>query len=336
MQVDIKTQTVTQLRNTFSHVARRIGGDKPASRYQEAMYDLQPEVNFHYRPLWQPEMAIYDRRRTAVVMADWYLLKDPRQFYYGTYTMTRGRQQETTEKNIDFADRRGLFRALPEELKRQLVFGLVPLRHVEWGANSNNCYITAYAWGTALTQSTMFHTMDRLALAQYLSRIGLLLDENTGNSLTEAKTLWLQHPAWQGLRRITEQLMATRDWFELFIGQNLVLDGLLHPLVFQQYEARVTEASGPTLSLVTEFFSNWQGETSKWVDAVVKVAAAESAENAALLAQWTDQWRAKVLEAIRPYALELFGDDASATVALVDAALNARVAKLGLKLAEAA
>ena len=48
MQIDIKTSAVEQVRQTFSHVARRLGADKPASRYQEATFDLQPEVNFHY------------------------------------------------------------------------------------------------------------------------------------------------------------------------------------------------------------------------------------------------------------------------------------------------
>jgi len=87
MQIDIKTSTVQQVRQTFSHVARRLGADKPASRYQEATLELQPEVNFHYRPLWEPEFEIYDKGRTAIVMSDWYAFKDPRQYYYGTYTM---------------------------------------------------------------------------------------------------------------------------------------------------------------------------------------------------------------------------------------------------------
>ena len=37
-------------------------------------------------------------------MKDWYELKDPRQFYYGTYTMARGRMQETAEANFDFVE----------------------------------------------------------------------------------------------------------------------------------------------------------------------------------------------------------------------------------------
>ena len=83
MSVEIKTAAVEPVRQTFSHVARRLGSDKPASRYQEATFDLQSDCNFHYRPLWDPERELYDKRRTAIVMKDWYAFKDPRQFYYG-------------------------------------------------------------------------------------------------------------------------------------------------------------------------------------------------------------------------------------------------------------
>lgn len=335
MTVEIKTKTVTQTRNTFSHVARRIGGDKPASRYQEATFDLQPEVNFHYRPLWEPTKAIYDKSRTAIVMADWYALKDPRQYYYGAYTTMRARQQETMEKNIDFAERRALLSNLSEDVRGQILLGLVPLRHFEWGANSNNCYMTAYGWGTAITQATMFQTMDRLALAQYLSRIGLLIDGNTGESLQAGKTLWMEHAAWQGVRRLVEKMMATKDWFELFVAQNLVVDGVLHPLMFKNFVARIDTANGPSLGLITEFMTTWYDETARWVDATIKTVAAESGENASRLAEWGSTWRARSKEALVPLVRELFGADADAVLDQADKALAARVAKLGVKVAGA-
>ena len=331
MQVDIKTTAVEPIRQTFTHVAKRLGGDKAASRYQEATFDLQPTTNFHYKPLWEPELEVYDVRRTQIVMKDWYSLRDPRQYYYGAYTIARSRQQETMEKNIDFADKRGLLRELPEAVRNKLIFAFVPLRHLEWGANTNNCYCTAYAWGTAVTQATMFHTMDRLGLAQYLSRIGLLLDGNTGDSLALGKTLWMEHAAWQGLRRLAEKMMVTRDWFEVFVAQNLVLDGLIYPLVFQRYEAQVARAQGPALSLLTEFMNQWFEETSRWVDATVKGAAAESSDNAAKLGAWISAWRTEFVQALTPYAAELFGDEASGQLEAVSAAFDARVAKLGLK-----
>lgn len=329
MHVDIKTTGVDQNRQTFSHVARRLGADKAASRYQEATYDLQPTTNFHYRPLWDPDMEIYDVRRTAIVMADWYSLRDPRQFYYGTYTITRSRQQDVMERNLSFVEKRGLLHGLPDAVREKLIFALVPLRHVEWGANTSNCYITAYAWGTAVTQAAMFHTMDRLGMAQYISRIGLSLDGNSGASLEQGRTLWMEEPAWQPIRRIVERLMVTRDWFELFVAQNLVLDSLIHPLVFRHYEAEVSASEGPALSLVSEFMTQWFDESSRWVDAVVKGAIAESADNAQLIASWVEKWTAEVSGAIGDYAAVLFGDDAPEILAKVQSDLDARVSKLG-------
>ena len=88
MSIEIKTATLDPIRQSFANIERRFG-EKPASRYQEATYDLQAEVNFHYRPLWQPEYELNDKGRTAIVMNDWYDLKDPRQFYYGTYVQNR-------------------------------------------------------------------------------------------------------------------------------------------------------------------------------------------------------------------------------------------------------
>ncbi|MDZ9588176.1 hypothetical protein SNB68_07245 [Escherichia coli] len=46
MQIDIKTSSVKPLRNTYAYIEKRFG-DKPASRYQEATYDIQEEINFH-------------------------------------------------------------------------------------------------------------------------------------------------------------------------------------------------------------------------------------------------------------------------------------------------
>ena len=84
MTIEIKTSTLEPVRNTYEHTRRRFG-DKPASRYQEASYDIAPENNFHYRPTWEPDKLLNDTSRTAVVMEDWYAYRDPRQYYYGTY-----------------------------------------------------------------------------------------------------------------------------------------------------------------------------------------------------------------------------------------------------------
>lgn len=244
MQVDIKTTSVVPLRETLSHVARHLWSDNAASRYQEASVGLQSTANFYDGPLREPERELYDIRRTQIEMKHWYAFKDPRQYYYGSYTIARSYQQETMEMNLEFVDKRGLLRDLPQGARDALIFALVPIRHLEWGADLKNCYVTAYGYGTAIKQATMFHGMDRLGLAQYLSRVGLLLDGYGAESLALAKTLWMAPPAWQSLRRLVERMMVARDWFELFVKQNMVLDGLLHPLAFRHFEPRMSAQQG--------------------------------------------------------------------------------------------
>jgi phenol hydroxylase P1 protein len=330
MTVEIRTLNVKPLRHTYGHIARRFG-DKPATRYQEATYDVQSEVNHHYKPLWDPEHDLYDKRRTALEMKDWYALKDPRQFYYGSYTTTRAKQQEALERQMDFAEKRGLLRDLPEAARHDIVSFLVPLRHYEWGANMNLSHIAAYGWGTAITQAGIMGAADRLGLAQHLSRIGLLADGNSGQSLAPAKREWTDAPAWQGLRRQMETMFVTRDWFELLVAQTLVTDGLLFPLFYQRFDAHLARRYGPGLATVVDFLSRWHDETNRWVDAVIKTAVAESPENAARIQGWVAHWRHSSLAALAPLAEAMLGEaDGPAALASVDADFGARLTRLGL------
>ena len=329
MTVEIRTQSIKPVRQTFAHLARRFG-DKPSSRYQEATYNLQSEVNRHYKPLWDPDRDIYDRRRTAVVMADWYALKDPRNHYYATWTAARSKAQEALDTQMQFAEQRGLLRELPEAARDAIVFALVPLRHYEWGANTNGCHISAYAWGTAVSQAASMATMDRLGMAQHLSRIGLLADGNSGESLARAKQAWMAHPAWQGVRREVETMFVTRDWFELLVAQALVADALVYALFYGHFDRAFARQHGPALAALLDFLVKWQDETARWVDACVKTAAAESAENRALITGWVMRWRAAWLTALRPLADATMGADGAAALDAVDAALGQRLAKLGI------
>lgn len=329
MHIDLRTVTIKPLRHTYDHVARRIGGDKPASRYQEGTLDLQATANFHYRPSWDPAHEIFDTSRTAITMADWYAFKDPRQFYYGAYTLARARQQDTAEANFDFVESRGLVHALPAELKDAVLRVLVPLRHVAWGSNMNNASICAYGYGTAFTQPCVYQSMDQLGIAQYLTRVGLLLGD--ADTLDEGKRAWMEDDAWQGLRRYVEDSFVLKDPFELYVAQNVALDGLLYPLVYETIVDDVLSSRGGTaVAMLTQFMTDWFGETRKWVDATTKTAAAESAANKALLEQWTSHWRDRAAAALLPVARLALSDNADTVMSDVVQQFNARLAKAGV------
>ncbi|MDC6711100.1 hypothetical protein OEZ76_26160, partial [Leclercia adecarboxylata] len=156
--------------------------------------------------------------------------------FYGSYTMTRAKQQDALAGHMQFIEKRDLTRHLPDAIQQAIGTLLVPMRHYEWGAYMANAQIAAYGWGTAITQAAMMATMDRLGMAQHLSRLGLLLDGNQGSSLAAAKEEWVGNADFQPLRNRVEDIFVTKDWFEVMVAQNLVADALVYPLFFQHYD----------------------------------------------------------------------------------------------------
>ncbi|HNJ96655.1 MAG TPA: aromatic/alkene monooxygenase hydroxylase subunit beta [Ilumatobacteraceae bacterium] len=328
MQIDLRTVNIKPIRQTFTHVAARIGQDKPASRYQEAVLDVQANANFHYRPTWDPDHEIFDPTRSKLVMADWYAFRDPRQMYYATYCNARSRMQETAEADFEFVERRGLAETFAAGAKQKALQVLVPLRHVAWGANMNNSAICAYGYGTTLTAPCIFQAMDQLGIAQYLSRVGLLLGDV--EALEAGKRDWMEGAEWQELRRYVEDTLVLSDPIEQYVAQNVVLDGLLFPLIYDKFDTALTAEAGPTISMLLRFQSEWFAETSKWVDSTLKTAAGESAANTELLNGWVSSWRDRAVKALAPVADLALGGDAAAALTDVVNTFNARAAKSGL------
>ncbi len=332
MTLDIRTAAIEPVRDTFDHIRDRLGPGKLPTRYQEGVFDLQPAVNFHYRPTWQPDMELYDRRRTAVEMADFDQLLDPRQYYYGSWTIARAKQQESQEGNFSFVEKRDLLAGIEEDWREKIQNLVIPVRHVAWAANTNNCYIAAYGFGAAVTSAASFQMSDELGVAQYISRIGLIMAGNTDAVLDAGKQQWMEAPMWQPMRRLAEDSMCVKDWFELHVLQNFLVDGMVHQLVFDRFDADIARHGGAAFSMLTEFMVSWYAEASRWTDAVMKVAAAESDQNRAQIDQWLARWLPRVTEAVQPLAEYGFGAEADTVIADITAALDKRAGKIGLSL----
>ena len=330
MNIDLQAREIKPLRQTFQRVAAYIG-DKPASRYEEATLGAQPSANFHYRPTWEPEHELFDAGRTAIKMADWYALRDPRQYYYANWTMARAKQQDAMEASYDFVQSRGLVARMPDDVRTRASEVLMPLRHVAWAGTMNNCSVCARGWGTAFTAPAMFHAMDHLGVAQYLTRLGLALGEP--EALQAGKNDWLGDSRWQVLRRYVEDTLVLKDPFELFVAQNLALNGLLYPLIFTHFvDDRVALQGGTAVAMLCSFMPEWHDESARWIDAVVKVAAADNADNLALITGWYRRYTGLAQAALAPVATIALGAEGDALLADVRATLDARARKAGLAL----
>ncbi|CAM3751233.1 phenol hydroxylase [Polaromonas hydrogenivorans] len=332
MSVDLHTREIKPLRNTFTHTAQYVGNDKPASRYQEATLGTQPTANFHYRPTWDPAHEIFDASRSAIKLADWNALRDPRQYYYGTWTMARARQQDAIEASYEFVDSRGLVAKMLDTVRAKTCEVLMPLRHVAWGGNMNNASIGAYGYGTPFTAPAMFHAMDQLGAAQFITRLGLALDEP--GVLQAGKNDWLTDARWQPLRHYVEDTLVLQDPFELFIAQNFALDGQLYPLIFGSFvDDHIVPQGGTAVAMLTAFIPEWHNESARWIDAVLKVAAAESSDNKQLIAGWVKRWADRAQTALAPVAELALGEQGSQALQEARTSLDLRGKKVGIALA---
>jgi phenol hydroxylase P1 protein len=205
---------------------------------------------------------------------------------------------------------------------------LLPLRHVAWGSNMNNSFICAYGYGTAITQPCLYAAMDQLGIAQYLSRLGLAFGDV--DDLKRSKEAWLGAPAWQELRRYVEDTFVLKDWFELYVAQNVALDGILYPLIYDHFDADVVREAGSAVSMIVRFQEQWFSETSRWVDAMVKIAAAESPENKVALQEWLAHWLARARTALAPIATLALGAAGETALAASVETLEARLKKAGV------
>ncbi|WP_020394566.1 aromatic/alkene monooxygenase hydroxylase subunit beta [Thiolinea disciformis] len=331
MSLSIAAKEIKPLRINYAHIARRVGENKPATRYQEAVYDVQPTTNFHYPATWDTEHQLFDASRTAIKMKDWYSFTDPRQYYYTAYVTARAKQQELMENSFEMVEKHNLLQNIPAEVLDIVRQTLIPLRHVEYGANLNNQDICDRGYGVTITSLASFNGFDRIGMAQYLSRIALLLDENEEDTLVAAREAWLTNPVWQPLRHAMEDSFVLADWFEIMVAQNVVMDGLLYPLIYERLMAKLAAQGGAPLLMLIQFMTEWYDETVRWTNQLMKVTAAESPENAALLSQWTQHWLARLEPAMTSIASLGFGDQAAEQVMAVKQDLVTRLAKNGVK-----
>jgi phenol hydroxylase P1 protein len=330
MKLDIRTSAAEPRRQAYAYLTRRFGEDRAATRYEEAIYDLQSTTNFHYRPIWQPEFELFDVKKTAIVLADWYALLDPRQFYYATYNISRAGLEAANTKAFEFAEKQELLAELSADARARALDTILPMRHYEWGANRILWSICDRGYGTAVADAAAFAAMDRLGMAQVITRLGLALDGQTGGSVGTAKKAWMDAPEWQGVRRLVEDSFVIDDWFEAFVAQNLAMDGIVHRLVWDEVRKALRHAGGTGLVMVTDIVGDVYADQAKWIDAVVKTAAAASPENKAKLGEWLTAWTARAVEAATPLAKHALGAKADEAIERLARELSARAAKLGI------
>jgi phenol hydroxylase P1 protein len=336
VQYEIKTTTIEPKRNAFKSIEARFG-PRPASRYEEVSYDVQPLENFHYRPRWAPDHQIFDPTFSQLRLSDWDDYRDPRQYYYASYNLARAQALEVVRANFTFLEDHGLVDKLdPAWVERAMRF-LPAMRHYEYGAMLVLADVGRFAFGTAITQAMSFACFDRMGNSELLTRWVILLSDDPDATLRTGKEGWLSDPAHQDLRAFIERLWVVRDWGEQLVGLYLALDVKLHRLLFGELAVAADQDSAVAMSLCSRYFDDWQDNDLQWVRALLLALVKDpehGAANKELISGWLEKWRAGGEAAIAPYG-QLFdgtGYEGGSSAALANAtgARDALLSEAGL------
>ena len=160
-------------------------------------------------------------------MADWYAFRIRASSTTRRLHLARAKQRDTAEANFDFVENRWPGGNLPDVgAQHRARAALLPLRHVAWGSNMNNASVCAYSYGTGFSQPHIYQAMDQLGIAQYITRVGLLLGDV--ESLTKPSAR-MDDDAWQGPAPLRRGPFVVKTRWSSSWRRTSPLDGLLYP-----------------------------------------------------------------------------------------------------------
>ena len=189
------------------------GGLQPAGEYQ-----LCPDG----RPIFDPES-------TRLRASDWFAFRDPNQMWQRPYYVTQSQAERSIERATEVALNSGSLAALePDWAQRGLVGAFLPFGHYEYGLFRALNRAARDALSDSISYVLAFNAADKLRHAQAISLFGLDVESAIEDfDARMGKSVWMEDPAWQPLRRLVEEVMATVDWCEITLAANLVIEPVI-------------------------------------------------------------------------------------------------------------
>jgi toluene monooxygenase system protein E len=259
--------------------------------------------------------------------------RDPRATTYARYVELQSERETFVEQLLQSAEGSGYDASLSPEWVDVLEAVLPVLRYPCHALHMAIAYVAHLAPEGRVVVAGAFQAGDELRRVQHLAYRMRQLQELRAGFGKSAQAHWQQHPDWQPLRQLLEQLLVTYDFGEAFVALQLVVKPALDELFMMQF-AQLARERGDRLwgdlsySLARD--CRWQRD---WSQALAHVALAEHAENEALLSQWITSWAQRVERALPPLCnlWVIAPERASAYVAEVMAQCRQRWQSLGLR-----
>ncbi|MEB3100256.1 toluene hydroxylase [Ferviditalea candida] len=209
---------------------------KTKNEYEEVTVRQQPYLHGHYRHIFdERDYDIFDPRYTRLKSSDWEAFRDPKKYWYTTYTSDRKKMAEQVENNFSQAEEFHVIEHLDPSWVEAARTIYTPLRHLEYGESVQLQHVIRYALGTSIEQCSTFQSFDKTGRAQWITQWAMNMEAHHGDFLGFGKEIFMSQPAFQALRSYVEEVLVTDDWGEVLVALNLTLDPLLGNLIYRDF-----------------------------------------------------------------------------------------------------
>lgn len=214
--------------NYFESQGRR------ATVYEDVTVDVQPDPSRHLLQGWIMSFGdgreTYSADRTAIKSSDWHVFRAPDQEWERTHYQRQSHIENSIKLIVDNARTAGAPGRFNKGWLTVLQNHLGAYKHAEFGLGVALTKAQRDGMSQMVNNAILTNASYKLRLSQditlYLGDIGLdvEIDGEAG------KKTWLEDPAWQGVRKVIEAIMAATDHLEVYFAINVVYEALIGEL----------------------------------------------------------------------------------------------------------
>jgi propane 2-monooxygenase small subunit len=227
-----------------------------ATKYEDVTVDVQPDPEKYLTQGWILGWANgdigYDPNWTKVKSSDWHRFRDPNEEWERTFYINNSNSVRQVRQNIENAKSENVFEDWNKNWLPILAKHMSAFAHADHGLGM---YVFMPAQRAAMSNmhnnAIAVNCMHKLRTAQDILLYNMELEEIFGSDDFDGtihQTVWMEDPAWQGVRENVERIINAKDWAETTFAANIVFEPLVGELFRSQFMMRFAPAHGDFLS----------------------------------------------------------------------------------------
>lgn len=251
----------------------------------------------HNNPSWYPES-------TLLQAGDWWAYRDPCEEWYRPFVDRQAAIGAAIEQAIAGAKRSSMYSHVSPLWIEFLSTHYALYRYPDYGLFMCQCHVQRDALSDVVSAPTVFQALEKDRHAQDVALYCMELESLIpGYSDENTMQFWMESPVWQPTRSLVEKLLACRDWGEVHLMINLVVEPLVSQLLSRELVLRYAPHFGDSVTPVIEQGVEADREMRQSsAKALVEFLIKQDAGNVETINRWLATWAPRAVDAIDAFA----------------------------------